>query len=90
MQRYAAEIEGPGMTDARLTECIQRMMSFRVIWGGPGRFSGRCDADNLKIWAGPTPLEEFSSPILTGDELLRMARAEYEIPNPDEPQLALF
>jgi len=48
MERYAPEIEA-GMTDARLRECIQRMMRFRVIWGGPGRFSGRCDPGNLKI-----------------------------------------
>lgn len=90
MERYAAEIIGPGMSDARLTECIQRMMQFRLIWGGPGRFSGRCQPDGLKIWAGPTPLEQFASPVLAGDEVLRMTRAEYEIADPTATQLALF
>jgi len=37
MERYADEIEGPGMSDARLAACIAGMMRFRLVWGGPGR-----------------------------------------------------
>lgn len=90
MERYAAEIEGLGMTEERLAECIARMMQFRLIWGGPNRFSGRCDPKGLKIWAGPTPLAQSRLPILAGCEVLQMARAEYEIQDPETKQLALF
>ena len=47
--KYAAEIESESMSDNRLTECIARTMQFRVIWGGPKRFSGRCKPEGLRI-----------------------------------------
>jgi len=66
------------------------MMQRRLIRGGPNRFSGQCDPAALKVFAGPTPLEISAVPVLAGDEILRLARAEYEIPNPDDNQLTLF
>jgi len=67
MERYAPEIEA-GMTDARLTECVRRMMRFRLIWGGPGRFQADAIQTGLKSGRGqphwrnpPRP----SSPALT-------------------------
>lgn len=88
MERFAPEIE-TGMTDLRLEECLAWKMSMQVIWGGPGRFSGSCKPERLQIFAAPTPLHRERL-ILDRAEVMAMARAEYEIPDPDARQLQLF
>lgn len=88
-ERFGDEMKN-GMNDERLKACLARTLSFRVVWGGPGKWSGRCDPEKMRIYAGPTPLEEFKKPVLEGDEILKMAREEYEIPDPLNPQMRLF
>jgi hypothetical protein len=73
-----------------VSAAISALTPMRVIWGGPGRFSGSCDPKALKIFAGPCPLSVSSVPALAGHELLKMARAEYEIPDPAARQLTLW
>ena len=62
----------------------------RLVWGGPGRFSGSCDPAKLLVFAGPAPLKIPKAPILTRHELVQMARSEYEIPDPSAIQLSLL
>ena len=85
MERHAAEIE-TGMTDERLKEAIAARMAMRLVWGGPGRFSGSCNPEQLQIFAGPTPLEIAERPIVAAEGLLKLVREEYGIPDPSAAQ----
>lgn len=79
-----------GLSDEELTQALQKGLSVRRSWGGPGRFSGTCDPNGLKIYAGRCPLTVGSKPIFEGSVTLAMARALYDIADPNEAQQSLF
>lgn len=88
-ERYG-DTASQGMTDEQLTKALQDGLGRRVIWGGPGRMSGACQPDGLKIYAERNPFEVSTRPIFAGRTTLAMARVLYNIPDPDEVQQSLF
>ncbi len=89
-ERHKKQIRA-GMSDAELTSALEAVPG---IWGGscgPGRLNVIHQAVGLRIWGGRHIINRFTEPpLFKGAQTLAMVRLQYNIPDPDDPQLPLF